>query len=205
MSDAPGAEECARLREEIQSLKENLSARIAGARNVTPPPIYFSNPRVPQSDTTQLKSRSYSSEMEDLRARLEAKEVETSQLKDRLQRQSGRHSNVLHLKLPVYSGSTDIDEYLSQFIAICEFEGWDDEEAAIILLAKLQGDALSVAAALDDQTLRSLTTNLRRHFAQDQEEVATLKLHGRAQKKDETFEEKVIIYSTPQALINEMK
>ena len=96
-------------------------------------------------------------------------------LKDRIRRQSGRHSNTLHLKLPNYNGTTDIDEYLNQFIAICEFEEWDDEEAAIILLAKLQGDALSVAAALDDQTLRSLTTNLRRHFAQDQEEVATLK------------------------------
>ena len=45
-----------------------------------------------------------------------------------------------------------------------------------------------MAATLDDQTLRPLISALKQNFSHDQEEVATLKLHGRKQKPSETFE-----------------
>ena len=122
-------------------------------------------------------------EVDELRARLREKEAETEDLKKRLQ---PRRS--LNIKMPSYNGGTDFEEYLTQFISICEFQDWNDDEAAILLLSKLEGNALSVAAALDDQSLRSLVFHLRRQFSQDQEEVATLKLYGRNQKSDETFE-----------------
>ena len=119
---------------------------------------------------------------------LAEKEAETAALKEELEKEKFSHNRLKDIKVPYYSGNTDFEEYLSQFIGICEYQRWTDDEAAIMLLAKLTGDALSVAAALDDQSLRSLIMNLRRNFSQEQEEVATLKLSSRKQKSDESYE-----------------
>ena len=116
--------------------------------------------------------------MEHLKFKLAEKEEEADTLKRELHEKKSHQKHLTGIKTPIYNGTTDFDEYLNQFMSICEYHEWSDEDAAIMLLAKLEGDALSVAAALDDQILRSLITNLRRHFSQEQEEVATLKLHG---------------------------
>ena len=119
---------------------------------------------------------------------LASKKAETETLRSELQEQRLQHSRLRDIRVPTYDGKADFEEYLNQFIGICEFHRWTDEEAAIMLLAKLQGDALSVAAALNDQSLRSLILNLRKHFCSEQEEVATLKLSSRGQKGDESFQ-----------------
>ena len=123
-----------------------------------------------------------------LRQRLAHERAESASLRDELKERRFRQSRLSDIRVPMYNGSTDFDEYLSQFMGVCEYHGWTDGEAAVMLLAKLQGDALSVAAALDDQTLRSLVLNLRRNFSSEQEEVATLKLSSRGQKSEESFQ-----------------
>ena len=116
------------------------------------------------------------------------KRAETESLRTELQEQKLQRSRLRDIRVPTYDGKADFEEYLNQFIGICEFHRWTDDEAAIMLLAKLQGDALSVAAALNDQSLRSLILNLRRNFCSEQEEVATLKLSSRGQKSEESFQ-----------------
>ena len=148
-----------------------------------------SSDRMPSWSDPRYQPRRYTdSRADELQSRLRESEAEAEYLRRQLSSQKEKRRSSLNLKVPAYNGSTDFDEYLSKFISICEYQEWSDEEAAILLLAKLEGDALSVAAALEDQTLRSIVSNLRRHFSQEQEELATLKLHGRTQKADETYE-----------------
>ena len=77
---------------------------------------------------------------------------------------------------------------MEQFSTIIEFQGYDDEEAAVILFSKLEGDARSVAASLRDQSLGPICDALRTNFSHNQQKAAKLKLRGRKQKPGENFD-----------------
>ena len=92
------------------------------------------------------------------------------------------------IRIMEYDGHTDFEEYLNQFISIVEYAEWTDEEAAVTLMSKLKGEALTVVSSLDDHSLRALTTTLRQHFSVDQKEIAASKLNGRVQQAGETLQ-----------------
>ena len=88
-----------------------------------------------------------------------------------------------------YSGSTDWEEYLIQFSYIAALHGWTQDKQAIILLGKLEGEALSVATSDSDMSFVALFNRLKENFAPERKETFALKLRTRVQGKDETFEE----------------
>lgn len=87
-----------------------------------------------------------------------------------------------------YSGATDFDEYLVQFEIIAEMHGWSAEEKASVLMAKLDGPALAVAAPVATQGYQALSTKLKARFSPDQQEAYSLRLRTRSQTKGETYE-----------------
>ena len=88
-----------------------------------------------------------------------------------------------------YSGSTDWDEYLVQFSYIAALHGWSNDRQAIILLGKLEGEALSVATSDKDMSLMALVARLKENFAPERKETFSLKLRTKVQGKEESFEE----------------
>ena len=180
-------EDLERLRQEVSHLRSNYESMVQHTRGK------IKTHSTPEGRTTPNFYSPRSPDIRDplvehLTQKLAETEAETENLRRQLADQKTQKKGLSDIRAPSYSGSTDFDEYLSQFIGICEYHGWSDEEAATVMLAKLQGDALSVAAASDDHSLRSLIVNLRRNFSHEQEEVATLKLHGRAQRNHESYE-----------------
>ena len=132
-------------------------------------PVYYSEPVMKQPHDTLVAH---------LAQKLAKKEAETVALKEELQEQKTSSRSSERYQGPSYSGSTDFDEYLSQFMGICEYHGWTDDEAAIMLLCQIDRRCTFCSSCLGRPVLRSLTLNLRRNFSQEQEEVATLKLSG---------------------------
>ena len=55
-----------------------------------------------------------------------------------------------------HSGQSNLDEYLTQFEAIASLQNWDDERKAIVLLSKLEGQALSVATIENQRAYNSM-------------------------------------------------
>ena len=82
-----------------------------------------------------------------------------------------------------------------QFEAIAGLQRWSDERKAVVLLSKLEGQALSVATADAEKTYESLVACLKENFSPEQQVIFAMKLNARVQGKDETFE----------ALANDMK
>ena len=87
-----------------------------------------------------------------------------------------------------YSGTSDFDEYLTQFEAIAGLQNWNDERKAVVLLSKLEGQALSIASTENQRTFSSLVACLRENFSPQQQTIFALKLNSRVQGKNETFE-----------------
>ena len=87
-----------------------------------------------------------------------------------------------------YSGTADFDEYLIQFEVIAEVHGWSSQEKASVLMAKLDGPALAVAAPIASQGFEVVTKKLKGRFAPEQQEACSLQLRTRSQNKGETYE-----------------
>jgi hypothetical protein len=87
-----------------------------------------------------------------------------------------------------YSGKTDFDEYESQFEAIAGLQNWDDDRKAVVLLSKLEGQALTVATAEPRTSYKDLVDCLKENFSPEQQTIFAMKLNSRVQGKDETYE-----------------
>ena len=99
-----------------------------------------------------------------------------------------KRRNVPEKIMPMkYSGNTDFEEYMAQFEAISSMYQWDSHRKAVILLSKLQDQALSVATAEGDKSFEGLVAKLRSTFCPEQQEVYALKLNSRVQGKDESY------------------
>ena len=72
--------------------------------------------------------------------------------------------------------------------SISKFNGWTKSEQVSVLLSKLEGQALTAAAVLQDPSWDQLVAQLRENFSNEQQELASMKLHTKTQSPEETLE-----------------
>ena len=119
---------------------------------------------------------------------LQQKEQEILTLRQRLHSERSRVIKSADIKPTRYSGAADLEDYLTQFEAISKFNSWNAEQMAVVLLSKLEGEALTAATVLTNPTYSELVQQLRESFSNDRQELAALKLQNRFQQSDETLE-----------------
>ena len=93
------------------------------------------------------------------------------------------------VSLQTYDGSEDFQDYLTQFRAIASLKSWSQQQKATILLGRLKGSALSVAATLCDPTYDQLVEHLKSHFGPRHAESYAIQLSAREQQKGESLSE----------------
>merc|ERR1711893_451680 len=91
--------------------------------------------------------------------------------------------------LQTYDGSEDFSDYMVQFKAIASLKSWSQPQKATILLGRLKGSALSVAATLCDPTYDQLVEHLKSHFGPRHAESYAIQLSAREQQKGESLSE----------------
>ena len=91
--------------------------------------------------------------------------------------------------LQTYDGGEDFADYLTQFAAIASLKSWSPQQKATILLGRLKGPALSVAATLCEPTYDQLVEHLKSHFGPRHAESYAIQLSAREQQKGETLSE----------------
>ena len=101
----------------------------------------------------------------------------------------GHHPFYEPMSLQTYDGSEDFQDYLTQFKAIASLKSWSQQQKATILLGRLKGSALSVAATLCDPTYDQLVEHLRSHFGPRHAESYAIQLSAREQHKGESLTE----------------
>ena len=120
--------------------------------------------------------------------KLHAKEAELIGLQRKLEDVQSRQARMTDIKPTKYNGTGDLEDYLTQFFSIAKFHGWTEAQTVVTLLSKLEGEALSVAATLDQPSLDTLTWHLRQTFSAEQQEIAAMKLQSKRQGGKETYE-----------------
>ena len=70
-----------------------------------------------------------------------------------------------------FDGSTNLMSYLVQFNVMAAEQGWGEAKKGIVLLGRLKGRALDVAAQGEDHTYAALVERLKRHFVPDNEDM----------------------------------
>ena len=121
-------------------------------------------------------------------AELQKKEQEILSLRQRLQSELARVVKSADIKPTKYSGTADLEDYLTQFESISRFNGWKSDQKAVALISKLEGEALTAAAVLENPTYEQLVQQLRENFSNDRQELAALKLQNRLQQSGESLE-----------------
>ena len=120
-------------------------------------------------------------------------QAEIAQLRRQMQKdetkKSGQDKSAPEKLMPMkYAGLTDFDDYLVQFETIAGLHGWDEDRQAAVLMAKLEGTALSVATSVSSKGYKAMTAKLKERFSPEQQEAYALRLKTRAQGKNETYE-----------------
>ena len=87
-----------------------------------------------------------------------------------------------------FNGTTDLEDYLVNFNEIAKLQKWDDSRKRIMLLNKLEGEAMTVVSSAKCDTFQDVIKVLRDNFASTDTSVFALKLHSLVQKKGEDFE-----------------
>ena len=119
---------------------------------------------------------------------LQTKEHEILSLKQRLYQEKARVVQSADIKPTKYNGSADLEDYLKQFMSIARFNSWSKEKQVVVLMSKLEGEALTAAAVLENPSLDELISQLRESFSSERQELASLRLQNRLQKPDESLE-----------------
>ena len=87
-----------------------------------------------------------------------------------------------------YDGSTDINEFLMNFTELATIQEWSDSRQRVILLNKLEGEALTVALSERTENAAQLKALLKKSFGPADITVYSLQLQNRVQKKGEAFD-----------------
>ena len=119
---------------------------------------------------------------------LQQREQENLLLRKQLHEQQTRNVRVADIKPTKYSGKADLEDYLCQFESIAAFNGWNDEQKAVVLISKLEGQALTAAAVLSNPSYAALVSHLRENFSQDPMELAAIKLQNLYQGPEDSIE-----------------
>ena len=119
---------------------------------------------------------------------LQHAQVEASRIykDDRAEAAKAKHKIPLPGK---YEGDVDFDDYLQQFEVLADEHEWTTEKKGVMLLARLKGRALEVAAKGGDVTFRALATRLRNHFSPEHEEMYAQRLQALQKTTKQTWED----------------
>ncbi|MCG8031204.1 MAG: hypothetical protein JAZ03_03345 [Candidatus Thiodiazotropha taylori] len=97
------------------------------------------------------------------------------------------------VKPQLYDGSTDLDEYLTQFNIIAEINGWNNDAKALYLASSLSGSARSLLSEIDSDNRRSFSKLLSalqcRFGTVNRAEVYRAQLKNRVRQRSETIPE----------------
>ena len=90
---------------------------------------------------------------------------------------------------PKYDGSTDFCTYLVQFEVLAKQHRWSAEKCGVMLLSRMKGRALDVAAQGEDLGYVDLVNRLRAHFSPEHEEMFAQKLQAIQKSATQTWED----------------
>ena len=90
---------------------------------------------------------------------------------------------------PKYDGSTDFNTYLLQFQVLAHEQRWTEDRKGVMLISRLKGRALEIAAQGDNLTFSELVSRLRSHFSPDHEEMFAQQLQTLRKTSSQTWED----------------
>ena len=90
---------------------------------------------------------------------------------------------------PKYDGSLDFNTYLVQFEVLAKEQRWSDQKCGVMLLSRLKGRALDIAAQGEDLTYPQLVSRLKSHFSPEHEEMFAQKLDAIQKNANQTWED----------------
>ena len=90
---------------------------------------------------------------------------------------------------PEYDGSTDFCTYRVQFEVLARQQKWNEEKQGVMLLSRLKGRALDVAAQGEDLSYPGLVERLKSHFSPEHEEMFAQKLQALRKTSSQTWED----------------
>ena len=88
-----------------------------------------------------------------------------------------------------YEGEVDFNDYLQQFEVLAEEHKWSVDKKGVMLLARLKGRALEVAAKGQDVSFKALVARLRSHFSPEHEEMFAQRLQTLQKGAKQTWED----------------
>ena len=120
---------------------------------------------------------------------LEQKQEDLSKIQGEITRREDQ-KGCSKIPLPAkYDGEFDFNDYLAQFDALSNEHGWNHAQKGVMLLGRLKGRALEVAAKGKDLTFGALVERLREHFAPEHEEMFAQRLQAVQKKPGQTWED----------------
>ena len=133
-------------------------------------------------------------ELHDLKQAFRRQQAQMSHLEDDLHRSRpgsfDEPRTTSKMPLPIkYEGETDFRDYLIQFEALARVHGWDDQMKAVMLLGRLKGKALAVAAKGSETTFSAMVARLINHFSPDHEEMYAQQLQAVTKKPEQSWED----------------
>ena len=90
---------------------------------------------------------------------------------------------------PKYDGCTDFCTYRVQFEVLAKQQKWSQEKQGVMLLSRLKGRALDVAAQGEDLSYTGLVSRLKSHFSPEHEEMFAQKLQALRKSSSQTWED----------------
>ena len=97
------------------------------------------------------------------------------------------------MKLQLYDGDDDLNEYLAQFEILAEINNWEYIAKSLYLAGSLKGGASALPNALDRDQRRDYDSLVRvlknRYGSAERSELHRAKLQTRIRGKDETLPE----------------
>lgn len=167
----------------------NETAEIIGAQFVSleTPAFATSTPKVKMSSDDNLYS--LVDELKRLRKELDTQEKKMDEMTQSAF-QTTRKDSPEKAPLPSkYDGSTDFCTYLVQFEVLAKQQRWSEEKQGVLLLSRLKGRALDVAAQGEDLSYPELVHRLKAHFSPEHEEMFAQKLQVLQKSSSQTWED----------------
>ena len=88
-----------------------------------------------------------------------------------------------------FDGSTNLMSYLVQFNVMAVEQAWGEAKKGIVLLGRLKGRALDVAAQGEDHSYAALVERLKRHFVPDNEDMYAQQMQAIKKQESQTWED----------------
>ena len=162
----------------------------------TPAAPVASTPRVKMAEAeapAKKLEEKYAAEIQKLRAAYLSQKEQMEELISRQKEMSFNSTQAeSHEKVPLppkYEGNLDFKNYLVQFEALASEQKWSTSKKGVMLLSRLKGRALDIAAQGEDLSYSQLVAKLKSHFSPEHEEMYAQKLQTIQKKPKQSWED----------------